>query len=409
MPRLALTAKLIPTLRPGEYWDTTLANFGVRLRPHRRVYMIRVRERGRRIRLVLGTTADLSLADARLAAVAKLQQHDKGEILRPPFPELAAAVAAAAVDPASLTVSQLCDLFLADHATTWSDGHRGNSVFFATRIVIPQWGTRPAASLTRREIRALELTYAKRAPVNANRLHAFLSRLFRWAVREELVDRTPLLALNKPTRERGRDRLLTAEEIRQFWAALDRLAADPKTLRRDRVFTDIWRLRLLTAQREQSLRRMEWSWIHFQDRLLEIPADAMKGKQQAHLVPLAPRALAILEARRDVASKLDKFVFGTRDAMSEAPGRTRGVPLALPNFRGHDLRRTATTLMTQHGVSRFEVARVLNHRDPTITGIYDRYEYVAEKRRALETLDRAVTAILDPAAAPSTVLPFTRS
>ena len=34
------------------------------------------------------------------------------------------------------------------------------------------------------------------------------------------------------------------------------------------------------------------------------------------------------------------------------------------------------------GILRFIIARVLNHADRTVTGIYDRYEYLEEKRRA---------------------------
>ena len=53
-------------------------------------------------------------------------------------------------------------------------------------------------------------------------------------------------------------------------------------------------------------------------------------------------------------------------------------------WRIHDLRRTMATGLGKLGVSRFVIARVLNHADRTVTGIYDRYEYLEEKRKALE-------------------------
>ena len=409
MPKVVLTAPLVAgPLAQGSYYDQVLPNFGLRVGKRRRTYFVRVREHGRRVRLTLGHTSTRSLKEARLAAAEKLRQHGEGQLLRPLALGVQVALTTGQLDPATLTMKELCDAFIQDHAQIWSTSHLKNSRFFANHIVGIAWGTRLATSMTRQEIRILERNYAARAPTNANRLHAFLSRLFRWAQQEELLDDVPILNMRKPVKERSRERLLTVDEIRQFWSALDAVAACPTTTRRDRSFLDLWRLRLLTAQREQSLRFMEWSWVHFQDKALEIPADAMKGKAHVHLVPLGPMALAILERRRDAASKLDKFVFGTRDAASTAPGRTRGVPVALPNFKGHDLRRTATTLMAQHGVSRFDVARVLNHRDGSVTGVYDRYEYFAEKQRALTTLDRALTAILHPAAAPTTVLPFVR-
>ena len=48
----------------------------------------------------------------------------------------------------------------------------------------------------------------------------------------------------------------------------------------------------------------------------------------------------------------------------------------------HDLRRTVGTGLGKLGISRFIIARVLNHADRTVTAIYDRHEYLDEKRHA---------------------------
>src|SRR5262249_46277931 len=53
-------------------------------------------------------------------------------------------------------------------------------------------------------------------------------------------------------------------------------------------------------------------------------------------------------------------------------------------FAPHDLRRTAATRMTELGSTRFIVDRVLNHAEPGVGAVYDRYEYLREKRQALE-------------------------
>jgi integrase len=263
--------------------------------------------------------------------------------------------------------------------------------------------------VSRHQLKTLVRTYAERAPVNANRLHAFLSKLCRWAVNEELLDRNPIVALDKPTRETSRERTLTADELRAFWAALDTIAGKPTATRRARAFADLWRLRLLTAQREQTLRRLEWSMVDLDAKTLEFPSALMK-KARPHVVPLGTRAAAVLTARRAAASLADRFVFGSRIGAGQAPARTRGVPVGLPDFRGHDLRRTAATLMSQHGIKRFDVARVLAHHDGSVTAVYDRYDYLSEKRVALDTLDRVIGDMLTPtpATASSTVVPFAR-
>jgi hypothetical protein len=67
--------------------------------------------------------------------------------------------------------------------------------------------------------------------------------------------------------------------------------------------------------------------------------------------------------------------------------------------------------MAQHGVTRFVIERVLAHTDKTVTGIYDQYDYLPEKKTALETLDRVIAQILEPDKAEpvAPLLPFARA
>jgi hypothetical protein len=51
----------------------------------------------------------------------------------------------------------------------------------------------------------------------------------------------------------------------------------------------------------------------------------------------------------------------------------------------HDLRRTTASGLGKLGISRFIISRILNHADSSVTGIYDRHAYLAEKRHALES------------------------
>jgi integrase len=56
----------------------------------------------------------------------------------------------------------------------------------------------------------------------------------------------------------------------------------------------------------------------------------------------------------------------------------------LPRTTPHDLRRTAATIISELGFNRLVVDKILNHKDRTVGGIYDRHTYDAEKRQALE-------------------------
>jgi integrase len=63
-------------------------------------------------------------------------------------------------------------------------------------------------------------------------------------------------------------------------------------------------------------------------------------------------------------------------------------------FRGHDLRRTGSTMMTAMGIPRETVRKILNHKEPGVTAIYDRYSYDKEKREALEAWSRRLQLIV---------------
>ena len=64
----------------------------------------------------------------------------------------------------------------------------------------------------------------------------------------------------------------------------------------------------------------------------------------------------------------------------------------------HDLRRTARSLMSRAGVRPDIAERVLGHVITGVEGVYDRHQYVDEKRDALARLAKLVERILDPPA-----------
>jgi integrase len=151
-----------------------------------------------------------------------------------------------------------------------------------------------------------------------------------------------------------------------------------------------------------------------------IPGDKAKNGT-AHRVPLTPSALALLQQRR---AEHDRIL-----AAREKRGDTTSAPLVyvldgargkkqhresarvfgLPDFRGHDLRRTVASFMRAAGSSRFPIAYVLNHRSVTrssVTAIYDRYSYDAEKRAALAWWDAKLAAIVAGKDDAGKLLPF---
>jgi len=78
--------------------------------------------------------------------------------------------------------------------------------------------------------------------------------------------------------------------------------------------------------------------------------------------------------------------------------KAAGEDATFPEWHLHDLRRTAATRMTgmgKLGVTRLHVSFVLNHSVPGVTGVYDLYEYLAEKTRVLDLWGARLTAIVE--------------
>lgn len=261
--------------------------------------------------------------------------------------------------------------------------------------VLPVWRGRPIASIKRRDIlELLDGIVDRGTPIAANRVLASINKLFNWAADRELIEISPVLRIQKPAAERKRTRVLTDAEIRLVWKAMA-LLPYPKG--------PYLRLIFVTAQRREETATVRWSDIHADETWI-IPPEANKP-DRTHVVPLSALALSIL---RD-CPKVGKHVFTTRrkrgasaDAMdADAPlsgysdakeeldhvvadlAASAGVSAPEP-WTIHDLRRTATTIMGKLGMSRFIQKRILNHADGEVTGIYDRYEYLPEKRDALE-------------------------
>ena len=79
----------------------------------------------------------------------------------------------------------------------------------------------------------------------------------------------------------------------------------------------------------------------------------------------------------------------------------------IDDFHGHDLRRTAASLMAGAGVQRLVISKILNHVERGVTAVYDRHSYDNEKKIALDAWARTLTGIIEQKSAD--VLTFARS
>lgn len=398
MPKLNFTVRALEALKPPqsgriEYWDeSTNGSFGLRLSSTgKRSWVTMYRAGGRLRRFTVGDYERLPLSDARAIAKDILYRAAKG------------------IDPAAEksmareaeTFGQIADQYIQG----WAIGPGGESnprkrswkqdQKLIEWYVLPKWKNLKAAEIKRADVKALLRAQVQRgAPVVANRLLSLVRKLFNYALEEELggLEFNPCQAIKPPTKEHASDRVLSFEEIRKFWAALQRSE--------HREAVAILKLRLLTIQRGVELRLMEWSELDLESGWWTIPGARTKNKL-AHRVPITEQIWKVLEPFYS-ARGCSNYVFASprlegrailnlKDPFKEIFSESG---ISEP-FVMRDLRRTGTTMMTGRlQIPRATVGKILNHVEPGVTKVYDRHSYDNEKRTTLTAWNALLERIL---------------
>jgi integrase len=188
--------------------------------------------------------------------------------------------------------------------------------------------------------------------------------------------------------KKERDRALDDGEIRMVWKAAEA----------NGTFGALIRMLLLTAQRFDKVLTMRWEDVDADD-VWTIPT-APREKGNAGKVRLPAGARAIL----DTLPRFDSnpYVFaGRAQRHMSASGLFKAkfdekLSSDMPEWRLHDLRRTARSLMSRAKVSSEHAERVMGHAIGGVEGVYDRYAYMDEKSDALQRLATLIDGIVHP-------------
>lgn len=249
------------------------------------------------------------------------------------------------------------------------------------------------------------------APVAARHLLATVKAALNWAVEQEAYGLTKSVAADKklnsvvgnpPTRER----VLTDAEMRAAWAAAGEVGYP---------FGSLVQMLLMTAQRRDEVSLAKWSEFEYvtvdehsrREHVWSIPGVRMK-KRKTHVVPIGSEFDEFLKALKRKST--GEFVFSTTDGDRPFSGfskakkrfdevfekylrREIGDAPQIETWVLHDIRRSVRTRMSRFTSS--DVAElVINHQRQGVRRIYDRYDYLTEKREALDKWQAVLRAIV---------------
>jgi Arm DNA-binding domain/Phage integrase central domain len=151
------------------------------------------------------------------------------------------------------TLRQLGETFIKRYAMpkkrSWAEDERKLKV-----EIFPVLGDHRAHLITKTDlVRLLDAIHDRGAPIQANRTLALVRKLFNWAVAEGyLQPPNPAAGIPRRANENVRRRVLTAEELRAFWHALDGAGFEEVT-------ADALRLQLLLGARIREVTGMSRS------------------------------------------------------------------------------------------------------------------------------------------------------
>jgi integrase len=270
--------------------------------------------------------------------------------------------------------------------------------------LLPHWKDLPVRDLTRGSImERLDAVERNRGPVARNRRLALVRHLLNWALDREWVTanvaaRIPLLD------EAPRERVLSDAELAEVWRASDGLPAPQG---------QAIKLLILTMQRRNEVFRMETAELDRADGLWKIEGRRMKAGKP-HIVPLTEAMLAVLDSLPQFDPPRD-HVFASPHRRQSTPfgdhgglkneldrlileARQKSDPKARPPtpWTLHDIRRTGRTGLSRLRVPSHIAERVLAHVPGGIQAVYDQWEYMIEKRQALEAWSVYVNNLVDP-------------
>ena len=363
--------RLLLEKREYTVWDTRTAGLGVRVRPsgHRTFICLDSRSGSSR-RRTLGRTTLMSVDEARVRCFdvqAGRTDASEAKPVVPLFRDFVAAVWKAECHERQKPATRRC-----------------NDSSLATQL-LPAFGNLPLDRIDRRAVQLWFDRYSETAPGGANRTLAVLCQIMNHARVHGNIEVNPASGIR---RNPGRklNRFLSRAEIRRLHDELDRCVEERPSRA---VQADIIRLLACTGCRHGEIRSLTWHEVGIDTLNL---ADSKTGPRTVYLNSQA-RALIGRQHRTE-----SPYVFPSLDDPARPSPRVPSLwylvrkRAGIEDVRLHDLRHTFASYAVMQGVPLPTVARLLGHRQVSMTL---RYAHVADREAeaAAERIGGAILAI----------------
>ncbi|MDO9949659.1 tyrosine-type recombinase/integrase [Glaesserella parasuis] len=152
-------------------------------------------------------------------------------------------------------------------------------------------------------------------------------------------------------------------------------------------------LLILTAGRAGSITQLEWSEVNFEEKILDIPKEKMKGRQgkvQDFVLPLSTQAIKILQLLQKLNRYHSRFVFPSRKNPHQPISKeTPNKALQRMGYRNvltaHGLRSVFSTAMNEAEFNSEIIEVCLAHFEySSVRGTYNKAKYLTQRAEYMQ-------------------------
>jgi len=382
---MALTDTKLQRLSPKERPYQAADGGGLYIEVHptgKKVWRLQYRMGGRgskKEKVTLGEYPAFTLAQAR-----QWREECRAMLVHGRSPAAAKqAHKAAEAAKESDSVRAFADMWFADVVSKTNSQPR-NIRRVLDKDVIPAIGDKRVSEVAIEDVlKITDAIKARGADQMALQTRNVMKRLFAYAIARGKTQFNPAAAVEARfiATARSRDVALTPEEIGKLLRGIYQ-----SSIKRQHKLA--LHLLILCMVRKSELLEARWEEVGFDKAEWSIPAERMK-KDKPHLVPLSKQALAMFEELQGLASG-SEWVLPSRNTLKEPISHStlnqaiRSLDFGIRDFVIHDFRRTASTQLHEAGFNSDWVEKALAHEQKGVRGVYNRAEYLAQRREMLQ-------------------------
>ena len=372
---MPLTDLEIKKAKPREKRYTLCDGKGLNLeiRPSgSKAWYLRYRENGKENTLVIGNYPAMSLSEAR---------NRRDELKSGAF---SLKILHARNLPTFQAVAQE---WMENQSGHWVPRHAANVRRMLEAWLFPTVGARPLKEITAPELlAALRIIEDKGLVETAKRTRQVFSLVARYGVAIGVCDfdvSAALVGALKPHTVKPMAALTRIEDIRRLIRAMKNYKGSLV------VKTALW-FSLYTLARPGEVRHAEWKEIDLEKATWSIPAEKMK-RRKPHIVPLCRQAVALLKELYPKTGR-GTYVFpSARSPKGTEPMSNNAIRVALrrmgfsnDEMSPHGFRSLGSTRLNEMGFRPDVIEAALAHTRGGVRGIYNRAEYLEERRDMLQ-------------------------